>query len=207
MTETLRALIAHTLRLSAVSAPGILEGWTDPERGIEFAELILTEQPEVVVEIGVFGGRSLIAQGFALRELKRGHIYGIDPWKKELSLEGETNQSGFDWWAACPLEEIHQKAMKAIWDNGLDEWITVIRQASQYCHQLFNRIDFLSVDGNHAESVAVRDVLTWVPKVRSGGIVFMDDTDWPSTQKAVAELMSMTDLIKDGVKYRICRKR
>ena len=189
--------------------PPVLEGWTDAPRGLELAQLVLDLQPETVVEIGVFGGRSLIALGLAVRENGKGHVYGIDPWKKELSLEGETDKYGFDWWAACPLEEIHQKAMKAIWDNKLDEWVTVIRAAGQHCNQLWKQgeIDFLNIDGNHSEAVAVRDVQTWVPKVRSGGLITFDDSDWASTQKAVAELMTMTDLVKDGGKYRVCRKR
>ena len=45
-----------------------LEGWVSPERGVELFDLIVQEKPVICVEIGVFGGRSLISQAYGLRE-------------------------------------------------------------------------------------------------------------------------------------------
>src|SRR5690348_13441140 len=110
----------------ALTPPIKLEGWTTPERGIEMAELIVEMKPKVVVEIGVFGGRSLIAQALAIRDNERrgygkGMIYGIDPWKVDYALEGE-NVENQKWWKEnVDLHGIHKGCMDAIWRLELDK--------------------------------------------------------------------------------------
>lgn len=184
-----------------------MEGWLTPERGIEMAKWIFTLKPSVVVELGVFGGRSLIAQAMALRELGHGVVYGVDPWKVEAALEGE-NDANRKWWSQdVPLDLVHQKAMNAVWENQLDEWAVVIRAASQHVAQLFPKIDMLFIDANHSEVASTRDVTLYLPKVSSGGIVIMDDTDWPTTESAVLLLEQQCERIKDAGNYRIYRKR
>src|ERR1700730_11515979 len=55
-------------------------GWCSEEKALNFVDLILTAKPKVCVEIGVFGGASLIPTAFALKHLKEGIVIGIDPW-------------------------------------------------------------------------------------------------------------------------------
>lgn len=184
-----------------------MEGWLTPERGVEMAGHIYDLRPEVVVELGVFGGRSLIAQAMALRELNHGVIYGIDPWKTEAALEGE-NAENRKWWSQdVPLDEIHRKAMNAVWQHQLDQWAVIIRASSQHVAQLFPLIDMLFIDANHSEIASTRDVDLYATRVRSGGIITIDDTDWPTTANAVAMLDGWADLIKDGGNYRVYRMR
>lgn len=185
-----------------------LQGWVSAERGIEMAELIIKHRPLICVELGVFGGRSLIAQALALKQNGIGQIYGIDPWKTEAALEGESKPNQ-EWWSKnVDLHEIHRGTMEAIWRLGLDEWAVVIRAKSQDAADLFvTGIDYLFIDGNHSEIASVRDVNTYLPKVTSEGIIIFDDADWPSTQKALQLLNAECDLIKDSVTYRIYQKR
>jgi len=175
-----------------------MEGWLTPERGIQFAEFVLEHKPKIIVEIGVFGGRSMFCYALALRHLNDGGVYyGIDPWEKGVALEGEQNGINRDWWSNLDIESIHRKAMSVLWSNNLDKWAVIIRSASQYCHKLFNEIDLAALDGNHNEFQACRDVELYVPKIVSGGYLFFDDSDWPSTQKALRIVEQTCDLIKD----------
>jgi len=75
-----------------------LPGWITAERGCELADAVLETKPRLCVELGVFGGRSLISQAFALRHLNCGVIAGVDPWRKEDALEGE-NLANQQWWS------------------------------------------------------------------------------------------------------------
>src|SRR6266446_4600898 len=126
----------------------VLEGWLTPERGCEMAELILEHKPEVLVEIGVFGGRSLIACAMSLRENNFGKIYGIDSWRVEDAVEGKDDATDKEWWEKkIVLDDIHRGCMKALWDHHLEPWAVVIRAASQHCFQLFPKIDHLYIDG------------------------------------------------------------
>lgn len=173
-----------------------MEGWTEPERACEMAERILETKAKVCVDIGVFGARSTVAMGFAARELGTGMVYGIDNWNPGAASENDDNKEGVEWWEKqSNLETIHQLAMRAIWDHRLEPWLTIIRAKSEHVHQLFPVIDFLNIDGGHSEVTSCRDVSLYLPKVRSGSYVFMDDTAWPTTQKAIGMIEEQCDLV------------
>lgn len=196
-----------------------LHGWLLPERGCEMADAIFETKPKLCVELGVFGGRSLISQAFALRELNHGGVVvGIDPWRVEDALDGEKDEANRNWWQNnIDIESIHRGAMKAIWDHRIEQWAVVVRAASQHAAPVFGEIGLLLIDANHSEVASMRDVEMWVPKVKSGGYIFADDNDWPSTRKAYEKLREMADVVRVGVEHResgtqtnrylVCRKK
>lgn len=194
-----------------------LDGWTEPDKACEMAELILEHKPKVVVEIGTFGGRSAIAQAFALRQNNDGgRIYCIDPWRLEYSLEGESSDNRKWWTQNINIDEIHTKCMHAIWQHNLDDWLVVIRAASQHVYQLFPEIDLLLIDGNHSEVASLRDAQLYLPRVSPNGLIWLDDTDWivadegkvlASTKKAVELIETQCALVKDMGKHRLYQKR
>jgi len=186
--------------------PVLLEGWSTPARGIEMAELILETKPDVVVELGVFGGRSLIAQALALKFNGRGMIYGIDPWKTEAALEGE-NQANQEWWAKVDLHQMHKATMEAVWRLELEPFVTIIRQRSEHCAMLFGNADIISIDGNHSEVASCRDVTLYAPLLAPGGYIWMDDTNWESTRKAMALLEDWCVLVSDFGDHRLYKRR
>lgn len=176
--------------ITAFMQPGASEGWLTPDRGIEMAALTKLMQPETIVSIGVFGGRSVVAFALALKENGRGKVFGIDPWKHEECLEGETPENQ-NWWKSIDLHQMHRGTMEAIWRLGLEDYAIIIRAASQRLPRLFpGGIDILEIDGSHVEEAAYRDVKLYVPQVNSNGFVIMDDLNWTdnkghrTTQKA-----------------------
>lgn len=186
-----------------------MEGWTTPERCIEMCDLVIETRAQCVVEIGVFAGRSLLAQAFGMRHLALGgKVYGIDPWKKEDCLEGE-NEANKEYWSKLDLHHIHKLAVETIWQHHLDEYAVLIQSASQNCEKLFGyaTIDILNIDGCHSEIASCRDVITYLPKVRKGGFVWFDDCKWPSTEKALELMDAQCDRVKDAGEYRLYRKR
>ncbi len=207
MSATLSVELEPDLRETITREVNGLDGWTTPERAVEMAELIVEHRPTICVEIGVFGGRSLIPTALALRHNNQGTVYGIDPWKTEAALEAE-NEANQSWWKNnVNLEEIHSKTMKAIWRLGLDQWAVVIRARSEHCPRLFGMVDWLFLDGNHSEVASSRDVRLYLPMVVSGGIVIADDTDWTTTRKAVGMIEDECDRIGGDGHYTIYKKR
>lgn len=191
--------------------------WAEPERRCEMAALVYEIKPQVVVEIGTFGGASAIPIAFALRESNNGgKIYCIDPWKLEYAMEGEW-EANQDWYKNnIDIDDIHKKFMHAAWSHNLDNWLVVIRAASQHCYELFPKIDVLSLDGNHSEVASLRDATLYVPRVVSGGYVLVDDQDWgvkqgdkmvPSLQKALDFIKERCDLVKQSGNMGFYRKR
>ncbi len=174
-----------------------MDGWCGEERACEMAERILETNAKVIVDIGVFAGRSTIAMGFAARELGQSAVYGIDPWKVDSAVEGDNVESNARWWREnSNLEHMHQRTMECIWAHRLDRWVTIIRNGSQYVHQLFPVIDFINVDGCHTEIASCRDVELYLPRLRSGNYMTFDDCDWESTQKALRMVEQQCDLVK-----------
>lgn len=174
-----------------------LEGWATIEKATAMTDLILELKPKTVVEIGVFGGRSLIPQGMALRDLGFGHIFGIDPWKTIDAIEGNPGEENIKWWSDLDLHDIHKGCMKAIWKEELDNWITILRCTSIQALALIPKIDILHIDGNHTELASCRDVDYFLPNVRRGGYVWFDDIDWPSTKAAIQKLEAQCKRIKE----------
>lgn len=183
------------------------DGWTELSRCLEMVDLITEHKPEVVVEIGVFGGRTLIPQAMALKANGKGRIYGIDPWKLEPCLEGE-NEANRQWWSKVDLEEFQRRVINHIWRLELDQWATIIRSPSQYVSDLFAQwsIDILYIDGCHSEIASSRDVILWTPKVKPEGFIHFDDCLWPSVQPALKLMAERCEVVKDGGHYRLYKK-
>jgi hypothetical protein len=181
-----------------------------------------------VVEIGVFGGRSLLPMALAVRELKRsqeaggrrqesgdrsqesaeiphsafriphyeGRVYGIDPWTKAAALEGVNDEANDKWWASLDLGAIYAAAADEIARQKVSEEVFLLKLTSVEAVPLFRKIDFLHVDGNHSELASCRDVDLYLPKVPEGGTVWMDDTNWATTQKAVRRVEECCRLVE-----------
>lgn len=173
-----------------------MEGWTEVERACEMASCIIETKARICVDIGVFAARSTIAMGFAARELNTSWVYGIDNWNPGAAQDNDDHKEGVEWWEKqSNLESIHQQAMRSIWDHRLEPWVIILRAKSEHVHQLFPVIDFLNIDGGHSELASCRDVSLYLPRVKSGSYVLMDDTGWPTTQKAVQMIEQQCDLI------------
>jgi hypothetical protein len=173
------------------------EGWATPERCCEMASRIIETKARICVDIGVYAGRSTVSMGFAARELQTSHVFGIDPWKIDTAIEGDNVEENARWWKEkSNLEEMHRQTMHTIWAHRLDEWVTIIRNGSQYVHQLFPVIDFMNLDGCHTEIASCRDVNLYFPKLRQGAYATVDDCDWQTMQPALRLIEEQCDLIK-----------
>lgn len=186
---------------------GTLPGWCSPEKARAMAELVIEQKPAVSVEIGVFGGRSLIALALAHEHIKHGHVFGIDPWTKEAALESVQEKENLDWWSAQHYDLIYENCLKAMLEFVSVERWTIFRTTSENACPIFQYIDVLHIDGNHSEEKSVLDVFLYLPKVKSGGFVWFDDVDWTTTRRAVSMVEERCDKISDVGTCRLYRKQ
>lgn len=161
-----------------------LPGWCSVAKGLKLAETVFTEKPNVCVELGVFGGRSLVALAFALKALGKGKVFGVDPYTPAASLEGTNDRENSDWWSRLDHEQIYVAAKKALDDLELTHFAEILRMRSQDAAARFESIDLLHQDSNHSEEVSCAELELYSPILKPGGIWIMDDTDWPTMQKA-----------------------
>lgn len=176
-------------------------GWCTVAKACEMADLITHVRPTVCVEIGVYGGRSLIPQAIALRELGYGVIVGIDPWSSEAATEGTSDPQNEEWWRQQNFGAIRGYTEESIRRLGLERHCITLPWRSENAQLLFqpHSIDILHIDGNHTELASVRDVNTWFPRMKPGGHIWFDDINWSTTQKALSLLDGCCERVKDVI--------
>lgn len=172
-------------QLEKLTRPAGLDGWCSLEKAKAMVELVLEYRPLVSVEIGVFGGRSLIAQALACKSIQHGHVHGIDPWTAGDALNGVQEKENIDWWGKLDYQKIYRNCLVAVLEYDVSDYCTVLRMTSDRAHAAFDYIDVLHIDGNHSEAASTLDVCLYLPKVRSGGYIWFDDVDWPTTKNAI----------------------
>ena len=163
-----------------------LPGWCSPEKARRLARLVVETRPALCVELGVFGGRSLLALALGLRHVGAGRVDGIDPYTVAAALEGVNDKANDDWWSALSYEEIFKHASDGLARGGVLDHARIVRARSQDAVTGYApaSIDILHQDSNHSEAVSTTEVRAWAPLMKDGGYWIMDDTNWPTTRAA-----------------------
>ncbi len=189
-----------------------LYGWCTKEKALSFLDLVLEVKPEVCVEIGVFGGRSLFPVASALKFLGNGIVVGIDPWSKDEIIpyfDPVKDQAHVIWWSKINFDQIYYSCLKMLSQYQLEDYAVILRTTSELASYAIGSIDILYIDGNHNEAISNRDVQLYIPKVRSGGYVWLNDSLWRDLQSSVDLLFESCDFVKliDGGNCILFKKR
>jgi hypothetical protein len=191
-----------------------LNGWCTPEKAQWIAKWIVDHRCVTVVDLGVFGGRSLVTMGLAMLQLAKerpgwpGRCIGIDSYSNADCVEGEESVAGKDYWKNLDLASVRKNAEDAIEQYGLKEVCDLIIMTGVEAVKRFDdgTLDFVHVDGSHSEAESTRDVKLWWPKLRTGGLLLMDDTDWPTVRAARFLAESMGKLVHHNVQWEAFQK-
>lgn len=180
-----------------LKAKARVQGWCSDEKaaGLFRAVSSRTIVPRYVVEIGVFGGQSLLALAAGVSDGKgmksgfeaRAHVWGIDPWSSARSLEYEVDAKNREYWGQVDHDVLYAKLLQVLAEEELLHRVSLLRMTSRRAARLFDEqsISLLHIDGNHNPVSSCFDAVTWIPKVCVGGEVWFDDIDWHQTQAAL----------------------
>lgn len=152
-----------------------MNGWATEFKANHLAALVLATHPKIVVECGVWAGRSLIPMALACKHLDHGLVIGIDPYDAKASAENE-NGANSDWWLRQPHERILGEFRQHVVTFGVEKYVQLIQKKSNDVEPP-PVIDIFHCDGSHTEQ-AVVDVDRFGSRVRMGGFVVMDDISW-----------------------------
>src|SRR5690349_5762507 len=168
-----------------------LKGWCRSDKAITLASIVCALRPLVSVEIGVYGGSSLIPTAMAHKHVGVGMVYGIDPWDRDAAVEAQTTPEDKEWWYNERLDLRYQEVNDAILALGLQDFVTLIRKRSIHA-EVPGRISLLHVDGGHND-MAVTDVVRFAPQVEIGGFCICDDLNWKGggVTRAVQRLLQL----------------
>jgi predicted O-methyltransferase YrrM len=182
---------------------GTIDGWCDKDKAKKLYETICEIKPSLCVEIGVFGGSSLLPQALAIKHNAKGVIVGIDPWSNSCAIEAMENKANKNWWGNVDLESVYKKFLQKIKLYEVEDFVQVYRNKSSEVVNRFddNSIDVLHIDGNHCEKISYADAIDYYPKVKIGGYIFFDDINWSentkdiSTEKGLKYLLQFSEEI------------
>lgn len=183
------SLDAPKVKQQALLQMNQVEGFCSESKACVLVDMILKQKPEIVVEIGVWGGKSLIPMASAVSANRKGVVYGIDPWSNEESLVGVTSDANKSYWSLANHEAVLQSLIQKIGEFGLMPWVRLIRATSEKAPPISD-IDLLHIDGNHSDETSYLDVTKWGPLVKRGGFIVFDDIGWfengvPTNARAV----------------------
>ncbi len=176
-----------------------LEGWCTKEKALALVDLVLEVKPKVCVDIGVFGGGSLFPIASALKVLGKGIVIGIDPWDKVECLkylDPIADIAHLSWWGNLDMNYVYLSYLSMLKRFGLENYCLTMKTTSEKAITSIETIDILHIDGNHSESGFALDVFLYLPKVRSGGYILLNDSLWQQAQQAVDLLLEACDVVK-----------
>lgn len=173
-------------------------GWCTREKAHCLMDFIERHQPLLCVEIGAFGGSTSYPIASALRFVRKGHLYAIDAWSNPEALSGlSSDDPNYAWWETVDLIHAKDTFIRELSQKKLTPWCSVIHAPSRQAAEEFadNSIDMLYVDGNFSTSGSLEDLMTYLPKVKPGGYIWLNDANILSKRAAVAFLMEQATFI------------
>ncbi|MEI7486609.1 MAG: class I SAM-dependent methyltransferase [Chryseobacterium sp.] len=173
-------------------------GWCDEDKAQKFYDIITESKAKLCVEIGVFGGSSLIPQALAMKDNNDGIVVGIDPWTHDAALEDMEKDENKEWWSKINLDEIYKNFTSQLKFYKVDSFCKIYRDKSENVINEFKdeSIDILHIDGNHCEKLAYQDSVSYFPKVKKGGYIFFDDTSWSENGKNISTEKGLNYLLQ-----------
>lgn len=151
-------------------------GWCPVDKALVLASLVVALRPKCIVEIGVWGGRSLLPMAMAAEAINCGTtVAAIDPWDPKASTEGYEGKNA-EWWSTRDHNAVYESFVTHVMQLGLAGRVTIFRARSDDLEPP-PEIDLLHIDGQHSDQ-AIRDAERFGSRVVPGGFCVTDDDDW-----------------------------
>lgn len=164
------------------------------------AELIVAQDLGTIVEIGVYRGRLFLPLAGLMATLGRGTMIGIDPYSAGAAVQTDVERAGIDlvaWPETVDWEGIHDevRAGMARWETEAHSQLLRARSEEVAADFAARPIDLIHVDGNHDRAAVTRDIDLFLPHMKPGGILVMDDIAWPSVRPVFEQLCEEHELL------------
>jgi len=117
-------------------------------------------------EVGVWKGDSLSYLASKVKNRKDAEVYGIDIFEDNYNFKKQPNL-----YKQIPF--IYNEYQSTLKRHGVLNFVKTIKSLSWDAASLFNNnyFDFVFIDADHSYQSVKKDIVSWLPKVRSGGIL------------------------------------
>lgn len=152
-----------------------------------FKQLIDEVRPSLIAEVGTWLGASAIH----MASLCDAEIVCVDTWLGSLEMWNNLNDPERHGQLALRngYPQIYRQFLSNVVHSGKQEQITPCPMPSLIAARLFREkkvfFDLCYIDASHDEDDVLADISAWMHVVRPGGVMFGDDLDWESVERAV----------------------
>lgn len=198
LPDEVEALLKR-IRREAVERKG---GGASRRKQRALASLIVSRNLKRSVEIGVFAGSSLLPQAVAMQRTG-GIAIGIDPWsadeaEQKENLDRIVPSVGEGWAAKLDWDGLFREVSERIEHYGLAAHCRLLRKTSAAAAaEVEGPLDLVHIDGNHDFERCREDLALWLPKLRPGGILVLDDTSWDTIHPQYLELATQMRVVHE----------
>jgi hypothetical protein len=169
-----------------------LEGWFNMEN--QYLEL-LDEVPEggIFVELGAYKGKST---SFIVTEIinkdKNIKFHTIDTFEGDSGSNDENEVNAYRNVIVSNMYEEFNKNTE-----HLKEYFNVIVGKSDESSEFFedDSVDVIFIDAGHSYESVIKDIKSWLPKIKNGGVMSGHDynNSWTGVKMAVNEIFNKID--------------
>lgn len=177
-----------------------IPGWCTKEKNKFIMDTLVRMENPICLEIGVFAGRSMISIMRTLQYIQGGQFFGIDAWNSNEAVMGfAVSDPNYEWWRGLDYENLHSCAENILHRHDFDHVCNLIHLNSSEAFKQFsdNTFDFIHLDGNHNKQYAYEDAKNFLPKLKNGGLILLNDPNWFSMSKALVFLLERCDILSD----------
>jgi len=170
-----------------------IEGWFTDDEARAYNTIVSRFQNANFVEVGAWKGRSFASVIGTLLLNNYRNIYVVDHW---LGAPTERTTSH--------LEATHTDVFQIFSDNlkqlGYDKKYNVLKMDSISASQKFedNYFDVIFIDADHEYEGVKHDLLSWYPKLKSGGILSGHDYGHVPIMMALKEVIGLNHIRLGG---------
>ena len=168
-----------------------LGGWFTNVEAEVYRSLVRPIRSGVVVEVGVWKGRS-VSTILDICRINQNRLVAVDTWKPDLRDPGYLEAATRD------ILEIFRDNLRLLGHTGTVE---ILQKDSVHARDHFSdrSIDLVFVDADHSYEAVKNDLEAWLPKVTRHGVLCGHDyTVRPGVRRAVDEMFGARTALPGG---------
>ncbi len=205
------AVALDVLRVFGLLPPADFGGGCPLDKALYLANAVVRNNMQCTLEIGVYRGRSLIPQALAHKRTG-GLVIGIDPFRRssarELEAPAEYAAEIDNWLESTDFDAVYAQLSADLTELDLNPHVNLIRATSDDAlPRVKNVLDMLHIDGNHDSVFVRRDLANYLPLLRKGGLLIMDDVDWQSVAACLDDVEASCVSVDRFAGWGVWRKR
>jgi len=205
------AVALEIFRVFGLLPPADIGGGCPLDKALYLANAVVKNNMRCTLEIGVYRGRSLIPQALAHKKTG-GLAVGIDPFRrtsaKELEAPAEYAAEIDEWLESTDFDAVYAQLCADLTELGLNRYVSLIRATSEEAlpRVMQYELDMLHIDGNHDSVFVRRDLTNYLPLLKQGGLLVMDDIDWQSVAACLDDVKASCICVDKFAAWGVWRK-